>query len=145
VSFRDYLRLEGACSIVLGVALVVIAAAFGRWDAPAWVAPVVAVAGSAAAVWGARRATASAVRDAGDAPPSMGEAAVRRQTVGETVAWVVGVLAWVAATGDSAELVAGTGVASIAFGAARTRAVVPEGLRVARRRPVLGAALTKPS
>jgi hypothetical protein len=144
VSFRDYLRLEGACSIALGVALVAVAAAFGRWDGPVWLAPVVAVVGSALAVAGARAATRNAVRDAADGPPRMAEGAVRRQTVAETVLWVAAVLVWVAATGDSAELVAGTGVASIAFGAVRRAAEVPAEVRVSRRRWLLGAQAAAP-
>jgi hypothetical protein len=140
--FGNYLRLEGWCAVVLGVVLVLEAAAFGLWSAPSWVLPAVAAAGSLVAVLGARAATASAVRKAASGPPRMRAGAVRRQTVIETVAWALGVGLFLAFTGDSAELVAGTGIATIAFGVARLRAVVPGGVRVDRRRYVLGASVT---
>ena len=143
--FREYLRLEGWCAVVLGVVLVAEAAAFGAWDRPAWLAPAVAVAGSVLAVVTARRATASAVREASASAPRMAEPAVRRQTVLETVAWAVGVGVFIVATGDSAELVAGTGVASVAFGVARLRGEVPADARVDRRRYLLGATVTRPA
>src|SRR3954471_12886631 len=61
MTFRDYLRLEGACAVVLGVVLVLESIAFGRWDGPGWVLPGVAVGASALAVVGARAATTSAI------------------------------------------------------------------------------------
>ena len=48
------------------------------------------------------------------------------------------------ATGDSAELIAGTGVATVAFGVVRARADVPEAALVDRRRFVVGASVTRP-
>ncbi len=134
------MRVEGACAVVLGIVLVVEAIAFGRWDAAGWVLPGVAVVASALAVVGARAATASAIRRAAATPPRMREAAVRRQTVLETVAWAVSVGVFIVTTGDSAELVAGTGIATVAFGIARMRAAVPAAARVDRRRYVAGLA-----
>ncbi len=129
MALRDYLRFEGANSVVLGLALVLAAAVFGDWRA-AWLAAVVAVAGSALAWWLGRRTVARAVRGA-----VAGEASadVRREVVVETAVWIVAVTAWVAATGNDPELIAGTGVASVAFGVARATAPVPDGLRVSRR------------
>ena len=144
MSFARYLTLEGRCAVALGIVLVLAAAAFGRWDEAAVVAPLVAVVGSALAAVGARAATRSAVRAAGSAPPRMLEAAVRRQTILETVAWAAAVGAWLAATGRSAELVAGTGVATAVFGFVRLRAGVPADVVVDRRLPVLGASATRP-
>ena len=141
--FRSYLRLEGWCAVVLGMALVAEAVVLGRWDGPSWLTPAVAVGGSVLAVLGARRATASAVARPAAGPPRMSAAAVGRQTVVETVAWAVAVGAFLAFTGDSAELVAGTGVATIAFGAARLRAFVPAEARVHRRRFIAGASVTR--
>lgn len=132
MNLRDYLRFEGANSVALGAALVAAAALFGDWEA-AWVAVAVAVAGGAAAWWLGRRTVAKAVAGAGDEPAEAPEGAVRREVMVETAIWVVAVVAWVAATGNSAELIAGTGVASAVFGVARASAAAPDGLVVARR------------
>ena len=145
MSFAGYLRFEGRCAIALGAVLVVLAAAFGRWDGPAWLGPAVALVTSVAAIAGARAATRSALAGARHAPPRMPGDAVRRQTAVETVAWAAAVGAWLAATGDSAELVSGTGLATVAFGAVRVRANVPAEALVDRRRYVLGAEVTTPS
>jgi hypothetical protein len=88
------------------------------------------VVGSALAWWLGRRTVATAIREAGTGAPG---ADVRREVVVGTAVWTVAVVAWVAVTGSSAELIAGTGVASAAFGLARATAPAPEGLRVARR------------
>lgn len=140
--FSAYLRLEGWCAVVLGFVLVAEAALFGAWDAPWWMTPAVAVVTSVAAVLGARAATAGAVRKASTGRPRMAPSAVARQTVAETVAWAVAVGAFLVLTGDSAELLAGTGVATAAFGVARLRAVVPRQARVDRRRFIAGATVT---
>ena len=58
---------------------------------------------------------------------------VRREVVVETAVWIAAVVAFVAVTGNDPELIAGTGVASVAFGVSRATAPAPEGLRVARR------------
>ncbi len=145
MTFQRYLRLEGACAAALGIVLVVLAALFGRWDGPAWSAPALAVAASVVAVVAARAATRSALTRALRRPPVMSAGSVRRQTVAETVAWAVAVGAWVALTGDSAELIAGTGAATVAFGAARALGDVPGSALVDRRRFVLGATVTRPA
>lgn len=132
MSAREYLRFEGGNSVVLGLALVVVALALGEWDTP-WLAGAVALGGGAAAWWAGRRTVASAVAAAGSDPPQVAERAVRREVLIETVGWVVAVTAWVAATGSSAELIAGTGAASAVFGASRMTADTPDGLRVAER------------
>ncbi len=142
MTFARYLKLEGTCAAVLGVVLVVEAAALGRWDGPWWAAPAVAVVASLAAALGARAATRGAVAKAAQGAPRMTAAAVGRQTVVETVAWAVAVGAWLALSGDSAELVAGTGAATVAFGIVRLAADVPAAALVDRRRYVLGADVT---
>lgn len=143
MSFARYLELEGRCAVALGVVLVLVAAAFGSWDEPFLVAPLLAVLGSALAVVGARAATRSAVRAAASSSPRMPEATVRRQTILETVVWAAAVAAWVAATGSSAALIAGTGVATAVFGFVRLRASVPADVLVDRRLPVIGASATR--
>lgn len=143
--FARYLALEGWCAVALGLVLVVLAAAFGRWEEPAPVAPLVAVVASALAALGARAATRAAVGAAGSAPPRMSGPAVRRQTILETVVWAVAVGAWLAATGSSAELIAGTGVATSVFGIVRLRASAPADVLVDRRLPVAGASTTRPT
>jgi hypothetical protein len=145
VTFRTYLRLEGTCAVVLGVVLVGLAALFGRWDGPPWAAPALAVVAGALAVVAARAATRSAVARAQRRSPLMSAGSVRRQTVVETVAWAVAVGAWIAVTGDSAELIAGTGAATVAFGVLRAVSEVPEAVLVDRRRYVLGATVTRPA
>ena len=142
MTFARYLRLEGTCAVVLGVVLVGLAAVLGRWNGPWWSAPAVAVVASVAAVLAARAATRGAVAKAAGGAPRMSAAAVARQTVVETVAWAVAVGAWLAASGDSAELIAGTGVATVAFGIVRLAADVPAAALVDRRRYVLGADVT---
>ncbi len=145
MTFSSYLRLEGTCAVVLGVVLVACAALFGRWDGPPWSAPALAVAASAIAVVAARAATRSALTRAERRPPLMAAASVRRQTVIETVAWALAVGVWIAVTGDSAELIAGTGAATVAFGLARAAGEVPAAALVDRRRYVLGASVTRPA
>ncbi len=140
-----YLRLEGTCAVVLGVILVALAALFGRWDGPPWSAPALAVAASLVAIVAARAATRSAITRAQRRPPLMSAGSVRRQTVLETSAWAVAVGAWIAWTGDSAELIAGTGAATVAFGVVRATAEVPQAVLVDRRRYVLGATVTRPA
>ena len=142
MSLRDYLRLEGGLAIALGVVLVLEAAVLGDWDEPGWVAPVVAVVTVVLGAAFARFATRSAVRKAAQRPPRMAAGAVRRQTVLETVGWALAVGVWVAATGDSAELVAGTGAGTVAFGIVRAFERPAQQLRVDRRRYVLGADVT---
>lgn len=129
----DYLRFEGSASIVLGVALVAAAALFGDWAAPWWLAPAVAVAGGAVAWWLGRRTVAGVVSGVGTGPADVTGPAVRREVAVETGAWIAAVVAWVAVTGSSAELIAGTGVASAVFGLSRMTAPAPAGLLVARR------------
>ncbi len=145
MSFARYLRLEGACAVVLGVVLVAEAVVFGDWDGPAWLAPAVAVAGGVVAAVAARAATRSALTAARRTPPRMAAAAVRRQTLVETAGWALAVGVWVALTGSSAELIAGTGAATVAFGVARAVGDVPAAARVDRRRYVAGASVTCPA
>ncbi len=140
MAVRDYLRWEGTNSAVLGLALVLAAAVFGDWGTP-WLAAVVAVMGGAVAWWAGRRTVARAVAAAGAGEPPVD---VRREVVVETAVWIAAVTAWVAVTGNDPELIAGTGVASVAFGLARATAPAPAELRVARRGAFRTPRLTTP-
>lgn len=160
MSYRDYLRWEGGCSIVLGLALALVAfpglvvSYPGVWSAPLFVV-VVLVALSAYA--GLRRGVpvAAAGRWLTELPlataaPSrepLDERALRRRLVVETAIWIVAVCGWVLIGRSSGLLVFGTGLASAAFGvvqafAARVRVAAVEagdGRRfLVARRPGLG-------
>ena len=146
VRYRDYLRVEGSCSLVLGLALALVALPGLRASYPhAWAAPLfVPVAlGSIVAFCRVRLGTTwvteRPVRDAQPGLPALDPGPLKRRLIAETAVWIVAVCAWVLATGDSGLLVCGTGLASAAYGAAQLIAArsVPPGLAVARR-PGLG-------
>lgn len=130
MSYRDYLRLEGACSIVLGLALAVVAfpglvvSYPGAWAAPLFVAGTLA----ALAVYAAARRgvplaapgrwlTERPLRAARPGRAPLDGARLRRRLVLETAAWIAAVCAWVLIARSSGLLVFGTGLASAAFGA----------------------------
>lgn len=139
MSYRDYLRWEGGCSIVLGLALALVAFPGLVVSYPgAWLAPlfVVAVLVALSAYAGLRRGVpvAAAGRWLTELPlataaPSrepLDERALRRRLVVETAIWIVAVCGWVLIGRSSGLLIFGTGLASAAFGvvqafAARTR------------------------
>ncbi len=127
--YRDYLRWEGACSMVLGAALAALAwpgwladydgAGLALLAVPATLA-VMALLGSRAGGAARRPGTWRTARPLADADPrraALAAGALRRRLALETAVWIVTVGAWVAATGDSGWLVLATGLASIAFGA----------------------------
>ncbi len=127
--YRDYLRWEGTCSILLGAALA--ALAWPGWLAHydgAWLAllavpatlAVMALLGSRAGGAARRPGTWRTTRPLADADarrPAVAPGVLRRRLALETAVWIVAVGAWVAATGDSGWLVLATGLASVAFGA----------------------------
>ena len=139
--YRDLLRFEGTCSIVLGLALA--ALAFPGWlvsyPAP-WAGllfvPAVLLALGAFAVvrrgaspwrpsqWLTARplSTAASGRSALPAPQ------LRRRLVVETAIWMVAAGAWIALTGSSGLLFFGTGLASAAYGVLQA---LPSARRVA--------------
>jgi hypothetical protein len=141
VRYRDLLRFEGTCSIVLGLALATLA--FPGWLVSypaAWAGllfvPAVLLALGAFAVvrrgaspwrpsqWLTARplSTAASGRSALPAPQ------LRRRLVVETAIWMVAAGAWIALTGSSGLLFFGTGLASAAYGVLQA---LPSARRVA--------------
>lgn len=160
MAYRDYLRWEGGCSIVLGLALAGVAfpGLLVSYDA-AWTGllfvPAVLLALGGWAAWrggvpiGApgRWLTERPLREARAGEVALDAAALRRRLAVETAIWIVAVCAWVIVARSSGLLIFGTGLASAAFGAvqafagrARVDAVERErGERYAvARRPGLG-------
>jgi hypothetical protein len=152
VSYPALLRLEGGCSVVLGLAL--LAGGLGWTDDVLLLAAWAAASTLAVAALGRFRAPGRwftegpLARVAGAGRP-LAPGPLRRRLLAETALWVVAVVAWlVVSDGSSAELIAGTGVASAVFGAAQAgpgaaRARAEERRRghrlVVVRRPGLGA------
>jgi hypothetical protein len=160
MAYRDYLRLEGWCSIVLGLALALVAfpGLLLDYDGAAWgllfVPGVLLALGSWAALrrgiplsqpgrWLTDRPLAGARPDR----PALDAARLRRRLLLETGIWIAAVTAWVLVGARDGLLIFGTGLASAAFGAvqafaatARVRAVEAEGgeRHVVAERPGLG-------
>lgn len=129
MTYRAYLALEGGCSIVLGVALALLAAPGLLVDYDgAWAAPlvVVAVLGAIAVHAAARRGvplaapgrwlTEHPLTTAQPGLPPLPSAPVRRRLLVETAVWIVAVGAWVLLARQSGFLIFSTGLASAAFG-----------------------------
>jgi len=129
MSYRDYLLLEGACSIVLGLALVLVAfpglviSYEGAWSAPLFVvAALGALAGYAALRRGVpplaagRWLTERPLAGAAPGAPALDPARLRRRLLVETAIWIVAVCGWVLLGRSSGLLIFGTGLASVAFG-----------------------------
>ena len=160
MAYRDYLRLEGWCSIVLGLALALVAAPglLLDYDGAAWGLLFVPAVLLALGSWAALRHGIPFARPgrwltdrplAGARPgrPGLDAARLRRRLVVETAIWILAVTAWVVLGARDGLLILGTGLASAAFGAvqafaasARVRAVEAEGGEpyVVARRPGLG-------
>jgi len=130
MAYRDYLRWEGGCSIVLGLALALVAfpgllvSYDGAWIGVLFVPAVLLALGGWAALrrgvplgapgrWLTERPLAGA---AGGATPLDAERLKRRLVI-ETAIWIVAVTAWVVFARESGLLIFGTGLASAAFGA----------------------------
>lgn len=129
MSYRDYVRWEGGCSIVLGLALALVAfpglvLSFpGAWSAPLFVVALLAALSAYAAL---RRGVPPAAagrwlteRPLTSAEPSrepLEERALRRRLVVETAIWIVAVCGWVLIGRSSGLLIFATGLASAAFG-----------------------------
>lgn len=158
--YRDYLRLDGACSAGLGAALILlgwpglIADGSLVWG---WAAVGTAVALGVVAVVAKRRGTPVSAPgrwltdrpvarvQAGAAP--LDAARLRRRLVIETAVWVVGVGAWVALTGRDTTLIWVTGWPTLAYGLLQLAASAPRvdrleaegrGPFLVARRPGLG-------
>jgi hypothetical protein len=160
MSYREYVRLEGVCSVVLGLALALVAfpglivsyraAWLGLLFVPALLVALAAFAWVRHRVsplqpgrWLTARPIATAAPDRAALPAVR----LRRRLVIETAAWIGGVTLWVVLAGSSGLLIFGTGLASAAFGAvqavfARRRVIAVEAARGVRflvsRRPGLG-------
>jgi len=160
VAYREYLRLEGVCSIVLGLemALVAFPGLFVFWEgwpiALLFVPAVLLLLGAFGALRNGARAgrpgewlTTRPLRGAKEGRPGLPAVALRRRLVLETAIWITGVTALVLIFGSSPLLIFGTGLASAAFGVvqafpARARVQAEErrrGLRyVVAERPGIG-------
>jgi hypothetical protein len=130
VSYVDYLRWEGWCSIVLGLALAVLAfpgllvSYTAWWRGLLFVPGVLLVLGVVARV---RRGTSLArpgawltARPLAGAAPgrrALPGGPLRRRLLVETTVWIVAVGLWVVLGRSSGLLIFGTGLASAAFGA----------------------------
>jgi hypothetical protein len=130
LSYREYLRLEGLCCLVLGLALAVVAAPGLVVSYPAaWAGPLfVPVVLGALGLWGRARHGAPLARPgewlttrpisaARRYRPILPARPLRRRLLAETAAWIGGVTLWVVLARSSGLLVFGAGLASAAFGA----------------------------
>jgi len=130
VRYPDYLRLEGLCSIVLGLALALLAfpgllVSYTAW----WVglafvpATLLGLGGWAALRRGVpltapgRWLTDRPLAGARPERPGLDPARLRRRLLVETAIWIVAVGLWVVLARSSGLLIFGTGLASAAFGA----------------------------
>lgn len=145
--YRDYLALEGRCSIVLGLALALVSfpGLLLDWEGAVWgllfvPAVLLALGGFAALRRGVALADAGGwltarplarVR-AGRAPLTARK--LRTRLVGETAVWIVAVTAWVLVGASDGLLIFGTGLASAAYGAVQAFASSPRVTRVERER-----------
>ena len=158
--YAAYLRWEGGGSVVLGLALALVAVpglvvSYDAWWVGLLFVPAVLL---ALGGWAAARGTASLLDPggwltarplAGATPGRAGlpEGRLRRRLAVESGLWIVLVCGWVLLARQSGLLVFGTGLASVAYGlvqvlgsAARVRAVERErgASFVVARRPGLG-------
>jgi hypothetical protein len=130
LSYRDYLRLEGLCSLALGLELAVVAFPGLILSYPAAWAGVLFVPAIllGLGLWGWLRHGASLdrpgewlttrpLRSARRGGPILRRRRVRRRVLAETAAWIAGVTLWVVAARSLGLLVFGTGLAAAAFGA----------------------------
>ncbi len=146
--YRDYLRLEGSCSIVLGLALALesFPGLVLHWDGAAYgllfVPGVLGLLGGFAA---ARRGvrllavgswlTERPLSTAGPGAP-LPVAPLQRRLVVETAIWIVAVGLWVVLGASDGLLIFGTGLASAAYGAVQAFASRGRVVRVERERGV---------
>ncbi|CAA9525971.1 MAG: hypothetical protein AVDCRST_MAG30-3379 [uncultured Solirubrobacteraceae bacterium] len=128
--YADYLRLEGTCSIVLGLALALVAFPGLLVSYDAWWAGLLFVPGVllALAAWARLRRgvpllaagrwlTERPLAGATAGRPGLDAGRLRRRLLVETAIWIAAVTAWVVLARSSGLLIFGTGLASAAFGA----------------------------
>ena len=155
--YRDYLRWEGSCSIVLGLALALVAfpgllvSYDAAWAGFLFVPAVLLLLGGFAALrrgvplgavgrWLTERPLSGA-RAGADTLPA---AKLRRRLVIETAIWIVAVCAWVVFAGSSGLLIFGTGLASAAYGAVQAFASRDRVVRTERERGTAYAVAERP-
>lgn len=160
--YVDYLRLDGACSAVLGAALVVLGwpGLFGEGslrDGLLAAAAILVLVLLALAGLAARRGiplsapgrwlTDRPIARASAGSPPLAARGLRIRLATETAIWIVGVGAWVVLTGRDGTLIWATGWATLAYGllqllASARRAAAVEAERhttfLVARRPGLG-------
>lgn len=146
MAYRDYLRFEGSCSVVLGLALAVMGTpgVVLHWDGAAYgllfvPAVLLALGGFAALRRGVGLLDAGAwltarpLATAGSGAPLLA-GALRRRLVVETVIWILAVGAWVVLGASDGLLIFGTGLASVAYGLVQAVASRARVIRAERER-----------
>jgi len=149
MAYRDYLRWEGACSIVLGLALALVAfpgllvSYAGAWTGLLFVGAVLLLLGGFATlrrgvplVAVGRWLTERPLADAEPERRALPAARLKRRLLVETGIWVVAVCAWVVLARSSGLLIFGTGLASAAYGAVQALASRGRVARMERERGV---------
>ena len=129
MTYRGYLRWEGVCAIVLGLALAAVSFPGLFVDhARPWVALIyVATVLAAVATWNVTRhraalarpgtwRTAAPLKAVRPGAGTLDGDALKRRLVIETALWILAVGAWVIAARRSGSFVWGTAWASVAFG-----------------------------
>lgn len=155
--YRDYLRWEGTCSIVLGLALALVAfpglfvSYEAAWTGLLFVPAVLLLLGGFAVLkrgvplaavgrWLTERPLEGARAGAGALPR---ERLIRRLVL-ETGIWIVAVCAWVVLARSSGLLIFGTGLASAAYGAVQAFASHGRVVRAERERGAAYAVAERP-
>jgi hypothetical protein len=146
--YVQYLRLAGACAILLGFALTLLALPGVFLHYAAWWAGLLFVPGTLLLIGGkaARRGTPlgapgrwltdrplRAAREGRDVLPA---ALLRRQILGETSAFIVGAGAWIVLVGGIGLVFFGGGLALVAYGALQLFWAAPRIVDVETRRRV---------
>ena len=144
--YRDYLALEGACSMVLGAALALVSfpGLLLSWDGAGYGLFVPAVLLLLGAFAAARRGvglldagawlTARPLATSRAGRPALGTRGLRTRLVAETAVWIVAVTAWVVVGAQDGLLIFGTGLASAAYGAVQAFASRGRVVRTERER-----------
>lgn len=157
MGYREYLRWEGTCSIVLGLALASVAfpgllvSYAAPWLGLLFVPAVLLGLGgfaarrrgvplAAAGRWLTERPLAGARSGAAALPRER----VVRRLLAETAIWIVAVCAWVVLARSSGMLIFGTGLASAAYGAVQAFASRGRVATVERERGVRYAVAERP-
>ena len=157
MTYRDYLRWEGSCSVVLGLALALVAfpgllvdydgAAYGLLFVPGvllllggWAAVRRGVPLGAPGRWLTERPLDGAAPGASPLEPGR----LKRRLVVETAIWIVAVTAWVVLARQSGLLIFGTGLASAAFGAVQAFASRARVARADRERGAVHRVARRP-